>query len=126
MAKKTGMIGGSLGGKQNSAIVRSWYDPLGIDPTANKLFGENDGPDYSAEEAAQAQAIADQKAATNDFIASGPARYDIGERYSSEDLGPSAMGSEKGKPNSIRSAPAAGKPLRISKAVSTSGSPAIT
>ena len=40
--------------------------------------------------------------------------------------GPSAMGSEKGKPSSIRSAPAAGRPRRICRASSREGSPAIT
>ena len=90
MASK-GMIGGALGSKQNKGIVRSWYDPMGIYPTSNKLFGENDGPDYSAEEAAQAAAMADQKAATGEFINRGPAVYGVGDEYMTEDLGPSEM-----------------------------------
>ena len=40
--------------------------------------------------------------------------------------GPSAIGSEKGKPSSIRSAPAAGRPRRICSASSRVGSPAMT
>src|SRR5262245_1222794 len=40
--------------------------------------------------------------------------------------GPSAIGSLNGMPSSIRSAPAAGRPLRISHDVSRSGSPAVT
>jgi hypothetical protein len=40
--------------------------------------------------------------------------------------GPSAMGSEKGMPSSMMSAPAAGNPARIRAVVAASGSPAIT
>ena len=63
-------------------------DPLGI---SDRLFGKQDKVDYSADEAEQAQAVADRRAAYDDFIASGPAVYDVGGEYTTKDLGPSEM-----------------------------------
>jgi hypothetical protein len=79
--------------KSWKGTARSAWDPAGADPLGinDKIFGGQDGPDYSEEEAAQAAAMADQKAATGEFIASGPARYDVGGEYTTEDLGPSEM-----------------------------------
>ena len=63
-------------------------DPLGI---SDRLLGKQDKVDYSADEATQAAAMAEQKAATGEFINRGPAVYGVGEKYTSQDLGPSEM-----------------------------------
>jgi hypothetical protein len=81
--------------KRWNATARTAFDPMGVDPLNinDKIFGEQKGPDYSAEEQAQAQAIADMQGATNEFISGGPAQYGRGETLGVDQLGASRMDS---------------------------------
>ena len=88
MAKKKSPLGSWAGN------ARQWFDPAGADPLGinNKIFGEQGGPDYSAEEADQLAAMEAQRAATDEFINAGPGRYDVGSRLGTTSLGESQMG----------------------------------
>ena len=79
--------------KRWKGTARTAFDPMGLDPLDinDKIFGAQKGPDYSKEEAEQAQAMADQRAATDEFITGGPAKYSVGDKLTSEKLGASRM-----------------------------------
>jgi hypothetical protein len=64
----------SLGvGNTGTSTARTAFDPLGVDPLGvnDAIFGKQKGPDYSAEEAAKAAALAKSQAATDAFTAGG-------------------------------------------------------
>jgi len=74
-------------GKVQTGWAKTAIDPLGIG-LGDAIFGANEGPDYSAEKAAQEAAIAQGQAATDAFIAGGPAQYAAGDELDWQYLSP--------------------------------------
>lgn len=81
--------------KKWNGTARTMFDPMGLDPLKinDGIFGKQEGPDYSKEEAEQAQAMADMNAAGDEFIAGGPAKYSRGDALTTDRLGASRMDS---------------------------------
>jgi hypothetical protein len=79
--------------KEQRGAARTVFDPAGIVPgsISDKIFGAQDGSGYSAEEAARAQAMAEQGAATDEFVAGGPGIYSAGDNLVTSGLGNSRM-----------------------------------
>ena len=74
--------------KKISGIAKTVIDPLGITGLGDAVFGKNKGPDYSAEEAAKQAAFDKGQAATDEFVAGGPAKYEKGADLAYEKLSP--------------------------------------
>ena len=78
--------------KRASAIGKTVIDPLGLG-LGDAVFGKDKGPDYSAEEAEKAKALADNQAATDEFTQGGASQYASGEQYGFDELGsPESLG----------------------------------
>lgn len=73
--------------KKLKGLAKTVVDPLGIG-IGDALFGKNKGPDYSAEEAAKQAAFEKGQAATDEFVAGGPAKYEKGADLAYESLSP--------------------------------------
>ena len=81
--------------KKGTGIAKTAVDPLGLG-LGDAIFGANKGPDYSAEEAAQAAAIAKGQAATDAFVAGGPAKYGVGDTLNWQSLSPAQQQAASG------------------------------
>lgn len=68
--------------KYNKTII----DPLGIG-VGDAVYGKNKGPDYSKYTDEQARALAEARAAGDEYIAAGPASYSEGDELTLSQLG---------------------------------------
>lgn len=81
--------------KKFKDTARQLYDPFGIDPTSELLFGKADKPDYSKYEEEQRKALEEGQATTDEFVNGGSAKYEKGDDLSFEQLGRSEMNNIK-------------------------------
>lgn len=73
--------------KRYTGVAKTAVDPLGLG-LGDALFGKSEGPDYSAEEKAQRDALAKGQKATDDFVSGGAAHFDKGKDLEFQSLGP--------------------------------------